>query len=35
VAPTDGIVADIAVSQDAQVAEGAKIMRIEPAPLKE
>jgi 3-methylcrotonyl-CoA carboxylase alpha subunit len=35
VAPTDGIVADIAVSQDAQVAEDAKIMRIEPAPLKE
>jgi len=35
VAPTDGIVADIAVSQDAQVAEDAKIMRIVPAPLKE
>jgi 3-methylcrotonyl-CoA carboxylase alpha subunit len=31
VAPNDGIVADIAVIQDAQIAEGAKIMRIEPA----
>jgi 3-methylcrotonyl-CoA carboxylase alpha subunit len=31
VAPIDGIVADIAVIQDAQIAEGAKIMRIEPA----
>jgi 3-methylcrotonyl-CoA carboxylase alpha subunit len=35
-APFDGIVADIAVGQDAQIAEGAKIMRIEPAhPAKE
>ena len=29
VAPNDGIVADIAVIQDAQIAEGAKIMRID------
>jgi 3-methylcrotonyl-CoA carboxylase alpha subunit len=28
VAPTDGIVADIAIGQDAQVAEGTKVMRI-------
>ena len=35
-APFDGIVADIAVGQDAQIAEGAKIMRIEPTqPTKE
>ncbi|HEY6383268.1 MAG TPA: biotin/lipoyl-containing protein, partial [Pseudolabrys sp.] len=35
-APLDGIVADIAVGQDAQIAEGAKIMRIEPTqPAKE
>jgi biotin carboxyl carrier protein len=35
-APFDGIVADIAVGQDAQIAEGAKIMRIEPTqPAKE
>jgi 3-methylcrotonyl-CoA carboxylase alpha subunit len=35
-APFDGIVADIVVGQDAQIAEGAKIMRIEPAhPEKE
>jgi 3-methylcrotonyl-CoA carboxylase alpha subunit len=31
VAPLDGIVAEITVDQDAQVAEGTKIMRIEPA----
>ena len=31
VAPVDGIVADIAVRGDAQVAEGAKVMRIVPA----
>jgi 3-methylcrotonyl-CoA carboxylase alpha subunit len=35
-APFDGIVADLSVGQDAQIAEGAKIMRIEPAhPAKE
>jgi 3-methylcrotonyl-CoA carboxylase alpha subunit len=35
-APFDGTVADIAVGQDAQIAEGAKIMRIEPTqPAKE
>jgi 3-methylcrotonyl-CoA carboxylase alpha subunit len=28
VAPTDGIVVDIAIGQDAQVAEGTKVMRI-------
>jgi len=27
-APVEGTVADIAVAQDAQVAEGAKVMRI-------
>jgi 3-methylcrotonyl-CoA carboxylase alpha subunit len=31
VAPIDGVVAEIAVSADAQVAEGASIMTIEPA----
>jgi 3-methylcrotonyl-CoA carboxylase alpha subunit len=31
VAPTDGIVTDIVAIPDAQIAEGAKIMRIEPA----
>jgi len=31
VAPVDGVVADIAVIQGAQIGEGAKIMRIEPA----
>ena len=31
VAPIDGIVTDIAVTLDAQVAEGAKIMLIEDA----
>ena len=31
VAPTDGIVADISVRGDAQVAEGATVMRIVPA----
>jgi biotin carboxyl carrier protein len=30
VAPTDGIVADIPVRGDAQVAEGATVMRIVP-----
>jgi 3-methylcrotonyl-CoA carboxylase alpha subunit len=30
-APIDGTVAEIALTQDAQVAEGAKVMRIEPA----
>jgi 3-methylcrotonyl-CoA carboxylase alpha subunit len=30
VAPTDGVVAEIAVAQDAQVAEGAKVMLIAP-----
>jgi 3-methylcrotonyl-CoA carboxylase alpha subunit len=35
-APMDGIVTDIAVVRDAQIAEGTKIMRIESAPqLKE
>ena len=29
-APIDGTVAEIAVAQDAQVAEGAKVMVIEP-----
>jgi 3-methylcrotonyl-CoA carboxylase alpha subunit len=31
VAPMDGIVAEIAVEKDAQVAEDAKVMVIEPA----
>ncbi|MCF8478700.1 MAG: ATP-grasp domain-containing protein [Pseudolabrys sp.] len=31
-APVDGTVGEIAVVQDAQVAEGAKVMTIEPAP---
>jgi 3-methylcrotonyl-CoA carboxylase alpha subunit len=36
VAPMDGTVTDVAVVKDAQIAEGGKIMRIEPAPqLKE
>ena len=30
-APVDGVVAEIAVVQDAQVPEGAKVMLIEPA----
>jgi 3-methylcrotonyl-CoA carboxylase alpha subunit len=30
-APVDGTVAEIAVAQDAQVAEGAKVMLIAPA----
>ena len=30
-APIDGVVAEIAVAADAQVAEGAKVMVIEPA----
>ena len=35
VAPADGIVAEIAVAADAQVAEGAKVMVIAPEPAKE
>lgn len=31
VAPVDGTVAEIAVAMDAQVAEGGKVMRIDPA----
>jgi 3-methylcrotonyl-CoA carboxylase alpha subunit len=33
-APIDGVVADVAVQKDAQVAENAKVMLIEPAAPK-
>jgi 3-methylcrotonyl-CoA carboxylase alpha subunit len=35
VAPIDGVIAEIAVAADAQVAEGAKVMVIAPEPAKE
>jgi 3-methylcrotonyl-CoA carboxylase alpha subunit len=35
VAPIDGVIAEIAVTADAQVAEGAKVMVIAPEPAKE
>ena len=35
VAPIDGVIAEIPVAADAQVAEGAKVMVIAPEPAKE
>jgi len=34
-APIDGTVSELTVAADAQVAEGAKVMVIEPAPTQE